>query len=216
MRFRPVSRAGALVVLLGCAGGPAFAQSAQDEKGFYLGAIAGAASYPAAPEIIVGPYTFYSTDTREDDMAWGVTAGYRFGRYFAMEAGYVDLGEATASMVESTGRDVRTDLFFSARGATLAAVGFFPFRKWEPFLKAGVLFQKAELRLNGTEFGTPFSLRGEATGGTKAFFDTGVNYRFNEKWKATLGIAFFVDVGEENRTGEADIKLTYLGISYQF
>jgi OmpA-OmpF porin, OOP family len=209
-------RSGVFLALLGSAASPVFAQSAPDEKGFYTGAVAGVAAYPASPIVSLGPYTLHSIDTREDDMSWGFTGGYRFGRYFALEAGYVDLGEGTARLIESSGAPVQADLHFSARGATLAAVVLFPMRKWEPFVKAGMLFQDAELRIDGTEAGAPFSLSASASSGTKALFETGVSYRFNEKWKATLGFAFFVDVGDERRTGEADIKSHYLGITYQF
>jgi hypothetical protein len=216
MTLRSVFRTGVLVALLFCTAGQAFAQSAPDEKGFYTGGMAGVATYPSSPELILGPYTFHSVHTREDDMSWGFTGGYRFGRYFALEAGYVDLGEGSASMVESSGAPVQADLYFSARGATLAAAVFFPIRKWEPYVKAGMLFQDVELRIEGSEGGTPFLVTGETHSGTKAILETGVSYRFTERWKATFGLAFFVDVGDEDVTGEAEVRNAYLGISYQF
>jgi OOP family OmpA-OmpF porin len=214
--FRLNSRGCVFVALSLCAGGPVLAQSVPDDKGFYTGAIAGAAAYPSNPVLEVGQYTFHSIDTREDDMSWGFTGGYRFGRYFAIEAGYVDLGEGTARMVESSGAPVTTDLHLSARGATLAAVVMFPMRKWEPYLKTGLLFADVDLRLNGTERGIPFSLHGSSSGKARAFVETGVSYRFSGKWKATLGLTFFPNVGNENRTGEVDIRSTFLGVTYQF
>lgn len=209
-------RAGALAMLCVCPAGMAFAQSAPDEKGFYTGATAGVSAFPSKPKLILGPYTFHSIDTREDDFAWGFIGGYRFGRYFALEAGYTDLGEGTARMVESSGAPVQADLHFLSRGGTLAAVVLYPMRKWEPFLKVGALIEDVELRIDGTESGIPFSLSGSTDGGMRAFFETGVNYRFNDQWKVSVGLSFYNNVGAEDRTGKADIRSTYLGISRQF
>src|SRR5687767_487194 len=202
-------RIAVLATLLICASGAASAQSQFDEQGFYVSAIAGAATYPSRPILELGEFTFSSVDSREHDFAGGFVGGYRFGRYFALEAGYLDLGEGRASMVEIAGNPLTTDLRFAAKGETLAAVFFLPIHKWEMYAKAGVLFHKAELRLNGMQSGMPFSLRGSANA-TSAYFDTGVSYRFDERWKASLGLAFFTDIGKEDITGTVDLRYSYL------
>ena len=83
-------------------------------------------------------------------------------------------------------------------------------------LKAGLLIQDVDLRIDGSERGTPFSLAISTSGSPKAFFETGVSYRFNERWKATLGLTFFDSVGDDDETGEVEIRSAFVGVSYQF
>jgi len=213
LRFRGLACA---ALLLGAAG-VATAQSADDERGFYLGALAGVANYPSRPKLIVGNFTLKSTDTREEDTSWGVTAGYRFSRHIAVEAGYLDLGEATAKMVDSGGSDLRGDLRFAARGETLAFVALFPFgERWDWYVKAGLLFQDVDFRLSGTQGGVPFTLSSSSKTGAKLYSGGGVSYRFDTHWKASFGLSHYPHVGDKDRTGRADVLNAFLGMSYRF
>jgi OOP family OmpA-OmpF porin len=217
MNFELRFRRFACAVLLLAAAGAASAQSADRERGFYVGALAGVADYPARPKLIVGNFTLKSTDTREEDMSWGFTAGYRFNRHVALEAGYIDLGEATAKMIDSAGSDLRGDLRFAARGETLALVAFYPFgQQWEWFVKAGLLFQDVDFRLSGTQGGVPYRLSSSTNGGVKLYSEGGISYRFDTHWKASFGLSHYPHVGEKERTGRADILNGFLGISYHF
>jgi len=209
------------LLLIGAAGA-ASAQSAEDQpaedqRGFYIGANAGVASYPGRPRIVLGDFTLHAAKMHEDDLSWSVIGGYRFGKHFALEAGYLDLGEATAEFVDSGGSDLRTDLRWGARGETISALVLFPIgQRWEPYLKLGALRQNVDLRLDGTQSGTPFRLSSSADRELKLYWGTGVNYRFDSHWKASLGVDFFSDLGDADRTGRARIRSTFLGISYRF
>jgi hypothetical protein len=210
--FRRVALAG----LLFCAAGPVCAQSGETEKGFYAGVSAGVTSYSARPEIILGDITLNSTDASENNFAWSVTGGYRFGRHFALEAGYADLGEGTAHLIDFTGRSsLQTDLRFSARGAKVAGVLLFPIRNWEPFIKVGVLYEDVDLRLNGTQSGAPFAFSSHSDG-MKIFWEGGVSYRFDERWKATFGLTYYPKLGKQGEAGESDVLTASLGITYRF
>jgi hypothetical protein len=218
MKFQFSSRVRrvALAGLLLCAAQSVRAQSGQTEEGFYAGVSAGVTSYSARPEIVLGDITLNSTDASEDNFAWGVTGGYRFGRHFALEAGYVDLGEGTAHLIDFTGRSsLQTDLRFSVRGAKVAAVLMFPIRKWEPFIKVGALYEDVDLRLNGTQSGAPFALS-SSSDGVKIFWEGGVSYRFDERWKATFGLTYYPKLGKQGETGESDVLTASLGITYRF
>jgi opacity protein-like surface antigen len=204
------------LLLIGAAGS-ASAQSADGERGVYVGARVGVAKYPARPKLIVGDLTFVSKDTREEDLSWGFDAGYRFSKHFGFEVGYLDLGEGTASMVDTAGLDVRGDLRFSVRGETLGLVTFFPIgRKWEPYGKLGVLFQDVDFRFSGTQAGVPFRLSSSSNREGKLYLETGVSYRFDEHWKASLGLTHLSDIGDKDRTGRADIRNVFLGLTHQF
>jgi len=203
-------------LLLGAAGA-ASAQAADGERGFYVGARAGVANYPARPKLIVGNATFRSNDTREEDLSWGFDVGYRFSKHFAFEAGYLDLGEGTAKMVDATGANLQGDLRFSARGETLGVVALFPIgRKWEPYGKLGVLFQDVDFRFSGTQAGVPFTLSSSSRREGKLYLETGVSYRFDAHWKASLGLTHLSDIGDKDRTGRADIRNVFLGLSHAF
>src|SRR5690349_24934632 len=88
-------------------------QATDIEPGFYMSALAGGANYPGRPLVIVGNNTLFSDDTHEHDVSWGFIGGYRFGRHFAIEAGYRDLGEARADLADSA-NTIHGKLRFSA------------------------------------------------------------------------------------------------------
>jgi hypothetical protein len=204
-------------LLLMCAAGAASAQSADGERGFYVGARAGVANYPTHPRVIVGNINLVAKDTREEDLSWGVDVGYRFSKHFAFEVGYLDLGEGTAKMVNTTGLDVRGDVRFAVRGETLGLVTLFPIGpKWETYGKLGVLFQDVDFRLSGTQAGVPFTLSSSSKREGKLYLETGVSYRFDEHWKASLGLTHLSDIGDKDRTGRADIRNVFLGLSHPF
>jgi opacity protein-like surface antigen len=204
------------LLLIGAAGS-ASAQSADGERGFYVGARAGVANYPAHPKVIVGNLTFVSTDTHKEDLSWGFDTGYRFSKHFAFEVGYLDLGEVTAKMVSTVGFDSRADVRFAVRGETMGLVALFPIgRKWEPYGKLGLLFQDVDFRLSGTQAGVPFTLSSSSKREGKLYLETGISYRFDEHWKASLGLTHLSDIGDKDRTGRADIRNVFLGLTHAF
>jgi len=204
------------LLLIGAAGS-ASAQSADGERGFYVGARAGVANYPAHPRVVAGNLTFVSKDTREEDLSWGFDAGYRFSKHFGFEVGYLDLGAGTAKMVDAAGLGARADVRFSVRGETLGLVTFFPIGpKWETYGKLGFLRQDVDFRLSGTQAGAPFTLSSSSRREFKLYLETGVSYRFDEHWKASLGLTHLSDIGDKDRTGRANIRNLFLGITYQF
>ena len=112
-----------------------------------------------------------------EDTAWGVRAGYQVNSYFAVEAGYIDLGESSGTLASGTpGSSARFTL--SGSGPTLALVGKWPLGKWEPYLRLGVLFADTELSFRGTD-GVNV-LAGTVSEGTEEVFGgLGIGYRFN-------------------------------------
>jgi OmpA-OmpF porin, OOP family len=215
MQFSSRIRRVALTGLLFCAAESVCAQSSETEEGFYTGVSAGVTSFPARPEMVLGGTTLNSTDASESDLSWSVTGGYRFSRNFALEVGYTDLGEGRAHLIDFAGSPLQTDLRFSARGVKAAAVLLFPMRKWEPFIKVGVLYQDVDLNLNGIQSGTPFTFS-SSSDGMKIFWEGGVSYRFDARWKATFGLTLYPEIGNQDETGETDLFVAWLGVTYRF
>jgi OOP family OmpA-OmpF porin len=89
-----ISKARAGLAALGIAGamaltGPALAQ----DTGFYAGFSLGQATADDACTGVSGP----GVSCDDKDSAWKILGGYQFNRHFAVELGYTDLGEVSAS-----------------------------------------------------------------------------------------------------------------------
>jgi|GEM_PF-4187206 OmpA-like transmembrane domain. len=105
---------GVVTVALLCAG--ATANAAEPEaRGFYAGAMAGTTEFD--DDGLCGDW-----DCNESDSGYGVFAGYKFLKYFAVEARYSDFG------------------MFDATALSAHAVGIIPFGAsgWEVFGQIGV------------------------------------------------------------------------------
>lgn len=105
---------GAVAVALLCAG--VAARAAEPEaRGFYVGAMGGATEFD-------DDGLCYDYDCNESDSGYGVFAGYKFLKYFALEARYSDFG------------------MFDATALSAHAVGIIPFGAsgWEVFGQLGI------------------------------------------------------------------------------
>lgn len=213
MRMRTFGSLAALGGLMFCA---ATARAA-DDKGFYVGANLGQSNYADRARIQLGNIPLGADGIDDEDVAWSITAGYRFSRYFAFEAGYVDLGDVSATLTDTSGvTDTVANARFDARGPTLTAIGYLPLGKWSPFIKAGVLFDKVDLRLAGRIGNSSFDLHGEAKDGETVVGGIGTEYEISERWRLKFGLDYYVDVGKGDQTGTASPFTLTLGVTYRF
>ena len=105
------------------------ANTAAASDGFYVGAGAGQATIEIDDNEV---------DFDQDDFGWKAFAGYRFGSYFGVEGGYVNLGEPDDTVL---GVDIEVD----ADGWDLFAVGFWPIgTRWDLFGKVGFIAWSAD------------------------------------------------------------------------
>jgi OOP family OmpA-OmpF porin len=188
--------------------------AAADDSGFYLGADGGHAKYPGHAHLTVGTATVNSIATTNTVFASSFEVGYRFSRYFALEAGYVDLGEAKATVTDFAGTS--GEFRFKARGFTANAIGSLSLGNWAPFLKLGLLSADVEAVLTGVQNGTPFSFAGSDSGGFTVLSGIGAGYTIAERWHLKLELDYADDLGNEESTGEAHILFTSVGIAYRF
>jgi Outer membrane protein beta-barrel domain len=184
----------------------AFAPALASDTGFYVGLDLGLSQYPDNEALRLSPDLVLSgsgSSLNDEDTAWGVRAGYQLNPYFAVEAGYLDLGESSGTLVSGApGGSAFSTFTLSAAGPTLAFVGKWPLGKWEPYLRLGVLFADTELSFRGTD-GTTV-LAGTVSDSTEEVFGgLGIAYRFNERWRARAELTFLDDVST------ATVGLTY-------
>jgi OOP family OmpA-OmpF porin len=127
--------------------------------GWYLGAGAGGTRLEEDLDLTLtaseydsnGVLTPIASETMDKfngtDVGFRVFGGIRFGRFFGIEAGYVDLGEPDddipLNIPGNTNRpttDVELKLTDEIDGWEIFALGAFPFAdRWEAFAKLGVL-----------------------------------------------------------------------------
>lgn len=181
-----------------------------DESGPYVSAGLGRIDAPDRAHL--GQLT---GDTENDEWSWNVGAGYRFNRNIAIELGYVDLGEVEADLTDPAGAaDSNAHASFGAKGATLALVGSFPIGRWEPYLKAGVLFADTELQFAGSIASTPFS--GRLTNESEdPLYGTGLRFTVTEPLQLYIDVTYFDDVGEHD-TGRSSYFNATAGVLWRF
>lgn len=206
---------------------------AAEHGSWYFGADMGRSMFSAPPST---PYTFASIRAPGEInvlelRSLGIRAygGFRVNRYFALEAGYADLGTVTFAKSErpclpAPGMGclavitTATAGEIAAQGWNLSARATFPIgERLELMGKLGVLRSTATLRATETPF-TPnppvFFLERTITR-TSSLFGIGMGYRISP------GLSFTLDweqskVGSADTTGEMSLKLLSAGVRFDF
>ena len=213
MTTKTLRRLAMFVVPAICVATPALA----DDAGFYLGARLGRAQYPAHSHLTLSPTLILRGETGDkEDLAWSFDAGYRFNRYVAIEAGYVDLGESSGRLTDETGT-AAAQFSFAVQGATLALTGSLPLGNWEPYVRVGVFFFDTRLAFSGSAAGTSFAatLSGSGTDSLDTLYGAGVAYNLTDHWQAKLDLTNFSEAGDPE-TGQSDVLLLTAGVIWRF
>ena len=182
--------------------------SAQN-AGIYVSAAVGLSDAPDRSQL--GELTG-STDNR--DLSWNIGLGYRFNRNIALEPGYVDLGQLESDLTAPSGAsDGSAHASFAAAGATVALVGTFPMGRWEPYIKAGVLFSSTELKFSGLG-STPFAAR-LTKDNEDPLYGAGVRFNVTEPLQVYLDVTYLDEVGEPE-TGRSRYFNSSAGVLWRF
>lgn len=202
------------------------ANAQEETSGFYFGAFGGQSSYDVGSvddvdEAIVSTVDFLGgfaeineSSLDEKDTSFGVVAGYRFNSYFGLEVGYVDLGAAeySAEGVINVGGPTlgfEADASFEASGPTASVVGMLPLSEaFDLYGKAGIFFSDMELKVGVEGEGDTISGSSEDT-----LVGVGAAWRVGETWAVNFEFTRFMDVGDEEETGEGDIDQLALGFT---
>jgi OOP family OmpA-OmpF porin len=189
------------------------------DSGLYVGLSLGEASYDVE-EGVSGEFDVTTTSRLFDtDSTLGINAGYRFNPFIAVELAYLDLGELRYS---ETGRDVAPvssgalDTTVSARGFGFAVVGSFPVGGWDFHAKLGGLQTKTEYE---EVIRSQTALQQEFDSSASTFemtYGVGVGYTIAERFNFSIDYTKIPDVGDEDKTGEADVDVLSFGASYRF
>lgn len=183
----------AAIVLL--ASGEALAQA-----GPYLGAALGQSQFKEWCD--TGGSTTATLPACDDkETSWKILAGYRFNRYIAAEATYIDWGEVSATgRITATGQTVLVAASQTSYG--LAAVGTLPLgERFEVFGKLGFLQHDVETRRVSPNPNT------EGRDETEFHYGLGVKYAFTRNWALR---------GEWENTDKLKVELLSIGVEYRF
>jgi OOP family OmpA-OmpF porin len=168
-----------------------------------------------------------SSDADDEDAAWKIYGGYNINPNFAIEASYMDLGEATASAAavgtfNTGGGPFPGSLYVRAKGEaqalTIDAVGKVAVAPWlELFVKGGLF--NAELDITGVAGATDSSgvLEASDSGsdnssglhiGLGADFSVTPDIVIRAEWERLADVEF--------DGGETDIDLLSVSAAYRF
>jgi OOP family OmpA-OmpF porin len=174
-------------------------------------------------------------DSELDDTisAWGVQVGYRFGKYFAAEVGYANLGEASYRLpidVQVTFTDIGTGVsgsevfpaeratVFTSAGPTISAIGMFPIgQRFDLQARAGIYLADTRVtnRIRDVEFAENVSHRRVDASQTELLAGIGGIWNINENFSLRAEYQKYFDVGDDEKTGESDIDVLTLSVLFK-
>jgi opacity protein-like surface antigen len=218
----------ALLGLAALASTPAMAA----ERGFYLGVDAGQYAYDldqrdldrsvedsvadAGLLVVEG-----RSDTSEDGFSYGIIFGYQVFPFLAVEAAYVDLGDAEyrASGVVtdgSTTAEMNARLTAESSGATVSALGVLPVfdSGWEVYGRAGVYFASNDVAASFAIAGVTDSAS-DSSNSTEFLWGVGTGYTRGD-WTVRLDFQQFTDVGDSDTSGDVNVNRIAIGAVYRY
>lgn len=208
-----------------------------DDRGFYAGAGVGWSqmsvpkskatdSFIYAFNEVGYPLESWSAKTDESDIMWSAFAGYKFMKYLAIEAGYLDTGTASytgqgttlvfdTELGDYVAVPVKGNIDWHATGWQASVLGIWPIDdNWEVFGRVGGFYGdvKADLRLSSSDIVGKAHTSGSST---EFLYGVGVDGRFLEDWAARFEWLAIPSLGSSD-TGSGDWNGLQFSLLYRF
>lgn len=161
-----------------------------------------------------------SSSLDDSDTALGLTVGYKFSPYVAVEVAYLHLGEASykASGTVSDGLgqfDINARITAKSKGPALSALGLWPINDaFDLYARLGVYFADTDIKATVSD-GVDSLSDGVSASSENLLYGVGANWNINERWSLRLDYQMFKDVGDDDKTGETDIDMISLGVFFR-
>jgi len=234
----PLKRRDVACVATACllAAGLRTTTAAEPASGFYLGGGLGQANYDIDYSQQVNsaysssPFTVvYANMTRSHDLAGKAYVGYQFANPFAVEFGYVNLGEPRAQFAVSSTSAGTTNPFtrnasYKVQGLNLAAVGRFSLTdQWSVHGSVGAFYSQYKYSESGSQAnGDAYSFNAPNLWQTNLSYGLGVSAQFSKEWGIRadwdryqhIGNTFDFSVSGNGRF--SNIDLYSLNLEYRF
>ena len=159
----------------------------------------------------------YSCSIDDTDTSFNLFLGYAFSPNLSAELGYVDLGKYTidaSGTVLGTPVSVNGDI--KAKGWTLSAVGTLPIQPSFSLLgRFGFFIWDVDISANASS-GALSGSASDSASGTDPFFGIGAQWNVNKQLGVRGEWAHYMDVGDENTTGQSDVDNLSISILFNF
>jgi hypothetical protein len=163
-----------------------------------------------------------TVSTKDNDIGYQATFGFRFNHYFAAELGLVQYGELSSTVHGELDQGngfvpASVKLAFNVGGPVVSAIGILPLgEKVEAYGRLGYLFASSERqissRLDGQSGGTN-SAKGDSQG---AVYGVGIAWHINQVYSIRAEYQKIDGVGQNDRTGKEDLNVVGLGLLIRF
>lgn len=159
------------------------------------------------------------SDASEDNFSWGLVLGYQILPYLAVEAAYVDLGDAeykyNASVSDGvTTSEVATRFSGDSAGPMVSALGRLPLASgWDVYGRLGMYFGSEDSSLDLTVDGVSDSVS-DSSSSESFVWGLGVGFTSGQ-WTARLDYQQITDVGGDSGFGEVDVDRITFGAVYR-
>src|SRR5690606_40247431 len=156
----------------------------------------------------------------DSDTALGLTVGYKFSQYIALEVAYLHLGEASykAGVTVTDGvdqYDLDARITAESKGPALSALGLWPVSNaFDLYARLGVYFGDTDLKMTVSDGVDSLSV-GASGSSQDLLYGVDATWNFNERWSLRLDYQMFKDVCDEDKTGETDIDMNSLGVFFR-
>ncbi|GIU52538.1 porin [Shewanella sairae] len=180
-------------------GNSAYANTIDVDNTWYLGAGVGQSSYES-----VNAISHLGTDR---DLAWNATVGFQFNEYFALEAGWQDLG-ATDDTHQWGNLDGSQSI--DVDGFTLGLVGTLPLsEKWFLTGEGGAYQYHLAHQINANKY--------VSTIDTAPYFGAGIGYKITDALEVSAKYRRFTNIDETTwNTANMDVQTVGIQMVYRF
>jgi OOP family OmpA-OmpF porin len=146
----------------------------------------------------------------DSDSGFKIFGGYQFNPNFAFEVAYVDLGEAKISGTDSFLGSATATIEVS--GFNFAVVGSFPVgERFNLMGKAGFFRWDLDASVNTSIVSGSLN-----ESGFDPMFGIGGSFNITKKFGVRVEYEKFLDVGDEDTTGQSDVDLISASLFFRF
>ncbi len=174
----------------------------------------------------------YPTNIEDSDTSFKVFAGFDLHKNFALEAGYVDFGTFGTTLA-GTFTDGTFIYDSTAEGSSdafaiyAAVVGKLPvsnavdlfvkagFARWDVESTAAAVVDVYDAGTSAY-LGTGYGYDSESASGVDPMFGVGINIHASDAFMIRAEFERFIDVGDENTTGQSDVDVIGVSAAVKF
>jgi len=170
--------------------------------------------------------TSVTFDTK--DSAYGFVVGWRFSEHFAVEGGYLDLGDVTfkdhsdGQFVDPTdptnvrAATLQQNIESGTSGIQVSGLAILPLSyRWELYARGGLLIANSTADVFVTD-----GVTSDRADTNKSGFDllagAGISFSIAEIYNVRLEYQRVFDAGEQDTLGEADVDMATLNVTVSF